>query len=136
MGEVEVGDSVDFWCDSSLEWKHGTVTNSMKNGTLTINAKRGSEDVVLHSSSRKLARSHHFTKEEEPANRPSLSDMQIRPLLLQNRGFDAVRMRMEERPAQQFMRMPLILGYYIQGSEQGGEREGAGVFDGLDPFNF
>ena len=108
IGDVEVGDSIDFWCDNTLAWKNGTVTNTMKNGILTVTPKRGGEDLLVHSSSRKLAPNHFFTKEEEVSHRQLVPpEMQIRPLqMVPSRAFEStVRVRMEERP--RMMGMPM-----------------------------
>ena len=53
------------------------VTEVLKNGIVTITPQKGIKDVTLHSSSRRLAPHHRFTKEELPPARP---EMHISPL--------------------------------------------------------
>lgn len=70
------------------------MTQHLKNGSLTLTTKKH-EDVVLHSSSRKLAPSFSFTKEEPPVIQPPMQEMQIRPLqFFANRPFERMRMPM------------------------------------------
>ena len=120
---------VDYWCDQELTWKSGIVTDVKKNGTLIIAPSKGDQCLELHSSSRKLAPHHCFTKEEPPARMP---EMHIRPMqLIPSRNFETMRMHMDERP--RLFGMPLFLGYYWRGNEDGDRN---GVFDGLDPITF
>jgi hypothetical protein len=123
---------MDYWCEEDLAWKSGTVTSvNFSNGTLTLMSKKGLEKgEVLSTSSRRLAPHRFFTKEEPPARSVDLhiSPMQEAPL----RNFEAIRMRMDDRP--RMLGMPLFLGYYWRGNDDIPDR--GGFFDSLDPFNF
>lgn len=115
----------------------------MKTGVLTIANKKGTDEVILHASSRKLAPQHHFTKEERPSNMP---DVRMQPMqLVQGRNFDTLQMAAavgDDRP--RIFGMPLFLGYYwgrndmnnmnSMNNMNNGER--GAQFDGADPFNF
>ena len=43
--DIFEGNLVDFWCEEELTWKSATVTEKMKNGTLTLAPLRKNKQV-------------------------------------------------------------------------------------------
>mgnify|MGYP006897112818 CR=1 FL=1 len=99
---------------------------------ISIAPKKGSEEVVLESSSRKLAPVNYFTKEELPSHMP---EVRVQPLQLISRGsFEPMQMPADDRP--RIFGMPMFLGYYWGQNDMGNNVERNGLFDSMDPFNF
>lgn len=123
-----MGEGLDYWCEEELSWKNGTVSQVFKNGNVSILPRKGGNELQIHSSSRKLAPLHHFSK-EEPA---PAAEVHFRPLqMLPPRAIETMRLRTEERP--RVFEMPFFLGYYWGNEEHNQGRE---LFDVGDPFNF
>ena len=128
--DLQAGQMVDYWSDDEMVWKWGTVTEVTKSGRVSIAPKKGTDEVVLQSSSRKLAPVHCFTKEERPA---SMQEVRVAPLQLMPRSnFEPVA---GEQQQQRIFGMPMFLGYYW-GQNEVGNAERNRAFDGVDPFNF